>query len=170
MRRFTRTLWLAALSGLLLVGPALAQGPTPMAPTVPGAQRSVVCSIGQPCALDGLVLTVNSATTTDRVSGLAIPSPGFTYLVLNVSIALPAEAQVPYSPDYFVVRTADGHQSSFIPLESIAGLGDGTFSPGTDLRTDVAFLVPVAARGLVAIYRPLLAGVGFAELQVDLGM
>jgi hypothetical protein len=172
MRRFTRTLWLAALCGLLLAGPALAQGPgpTPVAPTVPGAQPPAVCSIGQPCVLDGLTLTVNSATTTDTVDGLAAPPAGFTYLVLNVSIALAGQDQVPYSPNYFVVRTADGYQTSFIPLESIDGLGNGMFWSGTNLRTDVAFVVPVGARGLVAVYRPLLPDVGFAELSVDLGM
>lgn len=172
MGRFTRTLWLAALCGLLLAGPALAQGPgpTPVAPTVPGARPPVVCSIGQPCVLDGLVLTVNTATTTDTVPGLAVPAPGYTYLVLNVSIALPGQDQVPYSPDYFVVRTADGYQAKFIPLEDIAGLGNGMFWRGTDLRTDVAFLVPVGAREPVAIYRPLLPGVGYSELWVELDM
>lgn len=173
MGRFTRTFALAALCALLLTVPTLAQGPspTPAGPTVTGAQPPVVCSIGQPCALGGLVLTVNSASTTDSVDGLAAPQPGFTYLLLDVSIVLSGEGQVPYSPDYFVARTADGNQSSFIPLDtSIAGLGNGMFAPGTNLRTDVAFPVPTGASGLVAIYRPLLPSVGYGEIWVDLGM
>ncbi len=172
MRGFTRAFWLAALLGLLaagVAGSALAQGPTPGAPTVPGELPPVVCTIGQPCNLGGLVVTVHSATTTDSVTGLAAPQAGFTYLVLDVSIDALTQDQVPYSPNYFVVRTASGYQASFIPLQQIDGLGNGMFWVGSSLRTNVAFPIPVDSRDLVAVYRPLLPGVGFAEMAISLG-
>jgi len=148
-----------------LAGSALAQTPIPGTPGTP----AIVCSIGQPCTVGGLVVLVHSSTTTDTIAGLPAPPPGYTYLLLDVSIDLPTQSQVPYSPNFFVVRTASGYQASFIPLQQIAGLGNGMFWVGSALRTNVAFPIPADSHGIVAVYRPLLPGLGFAELGIDLG-
>ena len=116
----------------------------------------------------GVALTVNKVFTVNTIDDIWTPSPGHTFLVVDVTIQNLTRDECPYNPLYFTVRDSQGYEYDVSLVAPSPSLNAGTLYKGEKVRGNIAFEVPVKARGLVITYEPVVILGGYEPLRIPL--
>lgn len=125
------------------------------APVATTAPAVTVGQVGDRVESNGIALTVNSVSAVDNVSDIFKPAEGNIFLVADVTVESVDKESAAYNPLYFKVKDADGFEYSTSFTAPDPTLKSGELSAGDKARGNVAFEVPIDAKGLVLSYKAI---------------
>lgn len=124
--------------------------------------------VGQRREASGIALTVNTVAKVPAFSQFLRAAANKTYLNLDVTIETTSRDTAPYNPLYFKVKDADGVEYTTAFGGDDRALKGGSLPRGERVRGTVPFEVPVAARGFVMTYEPVVILGGYQPIRVAL--